>query len=241
MPRFSVRATSLLAVLLAAAPAHASVALTFDDGYQSAWDVARPVLQQRGLPATFFIISGRLGGKHLTPLELRALAADGFEIGSHTVDHRRLTRLPADVAEVEMTQSKAELEAIIGEPVVDLAYPYGDYDAAVEARCLAIYLTCRAFGPGAVNVPGFDRGAVRAFGVDANVSARQVRAWMELGRAPDTLVVLVYHQLGDPPKAPYGHSARSYASEMQYLSASGIPVVCMRDVAVSGGTSARRG
>jgi peptidoglycan/xylan/chitin deacetylase (PgdA/CDA1 family) len=38
-----------------------SIAITFDDGYADTFDVAAPLLSQKGIPATVFVVSGALG------------------------------------------------------------------------------------------------------------------------------------------------------------------------------------
>lgn len=64
------------------------VALTFDDGpTQIGVDAVLPVLQERGIRATFFLVGGALE-KNL-PLGAR-IAADGHEIGNHTYTHQRM-------------------------------------------------------------------------------------------------------------------------------------------------------
>src|SRR6185369_8893645 len=40
------------------------VALTFDDGFASAIEVAAPMLAARGMPATIFCVAGYLGGRN---------------------------------------------------------------------------------------------------------------------------------------------------------------------------------
>jgi len=93
------------------------VAVTFDDGYLSVLRLGLPILDKLGWPATIFVptdfIGGDLpmswagidrwvGGEHereLLPLdweELKALADHGWEVGSHTCSHPRLTELDDD-------------------------------------------------------------------------------------------------------------------------------------------------
>src|SRR5205814_8341026 len=61
----------------------------------------------------------------LTTEQLRGLRDAGMEIGAHTVNHPILSRLPAVHARREIADSKARLEAILGERVSLFAYPNG--------------------------------------------------------------------------------------------------------------------
>jgi hypothetical protein len=80
-----------------------------------------------------------IGGPHeseLTPMsweELRALAAHGWEIGSHTGSHPHLTQIDDASLESELTRSKAACERELKAPCTSLAYPYGDVDDRVVA------------------------------------------------------------------------------------------------------------
>ncbi|MFH0794036.1 MAG: polysaccharide deacetylase family protein, partial [bacterium] len=52
-------------------------------------------------------------------------------IGSHTVTHRLLARLPSEEARNELSKSRAALEDIIGAPIRWLCYPRGNLSHAV--------------------------------------------------------------------------------------------------------------
>lgn len=183
-------------------PARALV-ITFDDGYADNHEVARPILQRHGLPATFYIATGFLDGgrmfndtvieavrrcpravldvrslgvqglgelalgdvqqrrqaigvllsalKYLpsqqrsiavlqlaelagAPMpddlmmrsdDVRALRRAGMTIGAHTVSHPILSGLAPEVATQEISQSRQQLESLLGERVAHFAYPNG--------------------------------------------------------------------------------------------------------------------
>jgi peptidoglycan/xylan/chitin deacetylase (PgdA/CDA1 family) len=135
-------------------PHRRTLAVTFDDGFRSVFELAFPVLDRLGLPATLFVPTGLIGsdrpmswaglqgwlaGAHaaeLVPLgwdELRRLADAGWEIGSHTRTHRRLPTLTDDELREELTASRARLEQELGAPCRSLAYPFGEADERVVA------------------------------------------------------------------------------------------------------------
>jgi peptidoglycan/xylan/chitin deacetylase (PgdA/CDA1 family) len=109
-------------------------AITFDDGCETDWTEAAPVLRERGFGATFFVIAGSLGRRgHLTPAQLRELAGAGFDIGSHSLTHRMLPALAPSELELELAGSRARLEDAAGVRVAHLSCPHGRWSPAVAA------------------------------------------------------------------------------------------------------------
>jgi peptidoglycan/xylan/chitin deacetylase (PgdA/CDA1 family) len=108
------------------------VVITFDDGCESDWVVAAPHLLDAGFGATFYVVSGWIGGRgFLSAPQLRELAAAGFEVGSHSASHPFLTEVDAETLRRELTGSKRALEDIIGRPVTHLSCPGGRTSRAV--------------------------------------------------------------------------------------------------------------
>jgi peptidoglycan/xylan/chitin deacetylase (PgdA/CDA1 family) len=121
-----------------------SLALTFDDGYESLWTFARPVMLKAGFTGTIFVITdyiGRLntwdvnlGGKlfrHLDWNQIRDFIRHGFEIGSHTASHPDLTSLSDWRLKDELIRSKAVLEDKTDKPVRFLSFPFGRHNRRV--------------------------------------------------------------------------------------------------------------
>jgi len=72
------------------APASKRVALTFDDGPDEMTLRYLDVLDDLGVPATFFLL-GELADKH--PELVREYQKRGHQVGGHGYDHQRFTRL----------------------------------------------------------------------------------------------------------------------------------------------------
>jgi peptidoglycan/xylan/chitin deacetylase (PgdA/CDA1 family) len=89
----------------------------------------------------------------LSPDEVDRLGAGNVvEIGAHTVSHPMLSGLSAAKQEMEIGDSKTQLEAIIKRPVTSFAYPYGSLDDYTpETKRL---VRAAGFASACSNVPG---------------------------------------------------------------------------------------
>jgi peptidoglycan/xylan/chitin deacetylase (PgdA/CDA1 family) len=243
-------------------------AVTFDDGYRDNLEVALPILERHGVPATVFVTTdfvdgiGRPSGERLrqsfaslwdrglgssawtgigvkaiddlagevlehpgslerlatlafslpgfeaTVVErlllavdrlagdvgtsismldwagVRALASRGVEIGSHSVSHPILSRIPDDRARLEVVASKARLEREIGRPVVGFAYPNGhaaDFTAADVGRLRAAGYRYACAADRGVNRSGCDPFRLLRIGV-GDYGASTLDLKLALGR-----------------------------------------------------------
>jgi peptidoglycan/xylan/chitin deacetylase (PgdA/CDA1 family) len=174
-------------------------ALTFDDGLRSILDVADE-LSQRRIPATVFLVSGRMGGDNGWPgqprmiprapllawSDLDALATAGFQFGAHGQTHRRFDQCDDQALENELRGSRDAIEQKLGRPCPLLAYPYGlatervrraaarHFDAAVGTR-----LDLATAHDDAFDLARIDSHYLRSHGALERLLADRARAWLQ--------------------------------------------------------------
>ena len=101
---------------------------SWDDGHVLDLRLA-DLLDRHGIAGTFYVAprSHEIpAGERLDDARLRALAAR-FEIGGHTLTHRRLPTLDAATARHEIRAGRDAIEQAIGRPVTTFCYPGGSY------------------------------------------------------------------------------------------------------------------
>jgi peptidoglycan/xylan/chitin deacetylase (PgdA/CDA1 family) len=116
----------------AAAAVRTVLSFTFDDGDVDQLAAAR-VLHRYGLHGTFYIITGAVGAPNYVTLpDLHTLAAEGDEIGGHTVSHVELPHVTVAEARRQVCDGR-DILLKWGFHVTSFAYPGGVYSPATEA------------------------------------------------------------------------------------------------------------
>jgi peptidoglycan/xylan/chitin deacetylase (PgdA/CDA1 family) len=113
--------------------------ITFDDGEQSQYHSALPLLAEHGIMATYFVTPGLINtaAKFLGWGELRALQAAGHSIQSHGWSHKFLTFCSEAELAHELSASKQSLEDNLGSAVEEISVPGGRWNRRAIAACAA--------------------------------------------------------------------------------------------------------
>src|SRR5215831_12999969 len=84
------------------------VMINFDDGRKSQLIYAKPILDEYGFKASFFIICGRVGTDRslMNWQDIAELKKDGMDIESHSMTHINLNRLSTKALKNEIAGSK---------------------------------------------------------------------------------------------------------------------------------------
>ncbi|MBI1722490.1 MAG: polysaccharide deacetylase family protein [Gemmatimonadetes bacterium] len=118
--------------------------ITFDDGYRSVNEQARPVLEERGLAGCCFVTTDLLGTdrrlahdeespvrEHLALMSWDAIAdlrGAGWSVGGHTATHVRLSACDDGELREELERSLAALRNRLGLQTAAMAYTFGQPD-----------------------------------------------------------------------------------------------------------------
>ncbi|BAJ00144.1 polysaccharide deacetylase family protein [Shewanella violacea] len=123
--------------------AEKTVVITFDDGYKSVAETASPILKEYGFPYTLFVSIEPIKAKYRGMMsweELIKLSKEGAEIANHSWGHEHLIRKLAGETEPQwilrteknILDSEAEIRKATGQDHKMFAYPYGEYNQALE-------------------------------------------------------------------------------------------------------------
>jgi peptidoglycan/xylan/chitin deacetylase (PgdA/CDA1 family) len=161
------------------------VLITFDDGRMNQLTYGVPILKKYGFTATFFVVKkwvASSSSSFMHAAQIRQLAADGYDIESHTTNHMMLYRFHSKSTgkyetyasmKTRMWESTNGMRTWMADklgisPVIALAYPGGGFDTYTwklvqEAGYLLAFTTndgyVRYKGQNQYDLPRFNTGA----------------------------------------------------------------------------------
>ncbi|MGD0090129.1 MAG: polysaccharide deacetylase family protein [Planctomycetota bacterium] len=190
----------------------AALSLSFDDGRWSQTANGFPLLDAHGVKATFYVTPRAVEQK---PDPWRRAAANGHELGNHTVTHPcsgnfawcrknaledyTLERLERD----EILGANAALERLLGVRPVTFAYPCGQtYVGRGENVCSYVplvakhFLVGRGFMGETANDPAFcDLAQVPGIGLDG-LTFEEMKTWLDGAVQQGSWLIFAGHDIG---------------------------------------------
>ena len=102
--------------------------ITFDDGMLSQYTNGKPILDKYNFKATFYIICNSVDKENrMNWNNIQTLEEEGYEIGSHSMNHKKLSKLSEEEIRYEIIESKRCLQEN-GLNVTSFSFPYNDGD-----------------------------------------------------------------------------------------------------------------
>ncbi|THJ67356.1 hypothetical protein E8P82_04410 [Arthrobacter echini] len=210
------------------------VSITFDDGWQSVYDRALPLLDQHGFRSTQYVNPSSLETPNfMTGAEVRELHEAGHEIASHSYEHVDLTSIGADRLDEEMRRSKEVLTSA-GLGTDDLAVPYGRSDPQVDWYATRYFGLVRGTDDGINTAQNLEPHNLKVFYVTDETTTAELNEALAATSRVNGWLILVYHQIATPDATGIEEntiaSDRSpitsdvFAEQLQLIDDSGIEV-----------------
>jgi peptidoglycan/xylan/chitin deacetylase (PgdA/CDA1 family) len=120
-------------------PAGKPIVISFDNGYESQYREALPVIRAMGWVGVENLQLAGLGPSQggISEREVRALLAAGWELDTQGYDHADLPALTPSELHFQVSVARARIRALYHVPANWFCYPSGQYDSAVIAAVKA--------------------------------------------------------------------------------------------------------
>jgi peptidoglycan-N-acetylglucosamine deacetylase len=189
-----------------------AVVLTYDDALNVHLDNAIPLLDSLGLKGTFYIIGSSQVLKNRME-EWRKAAANGHELGNHTLFHPCSSQMPGrewvskdhDLSNYTLGQIMDEismenvlLQAIDGKTERTFAYACGDMNAgnvSFKEQAAKIFPAARGVGAGMHKINDIDLANVDCYMINGEPGDKLV-ALVKQAMQTNSLVVFLFHGVG---------------------------------------------
>ncbi len=204
----------------------AAVCLTYDDGFPSQLDTAIPLLNRLNFSGTFYI-DGQSATLDSRMNEWRQAAANGHELGNHTLFHPCLAETRGEKREWLADAYKMEkytveqflkechianvlLKAVDGNSQRSFAYTccdtyVGENESLLEPLT-QLFPSARSIGPTPTSMQDVNVMDVPSFAL-LNHSAEEMIEQVRIAEKHGTFVVFLFHGVGDShlPVSPEAH------------------------------------
>jgi peptidoglycan/xylan/chitin deacetylase (PgdA/CDA1 family)/glycosyltransferase involved in cell wall biosynthesis len=119
--------------------------LTFDDGYANIISNVLPLTEKYRFKGVLFLLGdfsvtanfwdkdeAVSSAQLMTTADKAEFVNRGWEIGAHTMSHPHLTEINDEKVKFELTQSRKNIEEVLGTRVISFAYPFGSRNEKVK-------------------------------------------------------------------------------------------------------------
>jgi peptidoglycan/xylan/chitin deacetylase (PgdA/CDA1 family) len=200
----------------------AVVSITFDDGYESAYQNALPILEKAHIKGTWYIITKTVDHKsYITTAQLKDLANRGQEIGSHTQTHPHLATLTLAQQKKEISGSVEDLRSLGINPT-SFAYPYGQYnDDSFTALKDAGLKNARTTSE---TMSGRDPYRLQGLSLTSKTTFDEIEHAIKQAQAQGTWVILTFHRVDDSSDGEINVSSKLLQRIVDYITENHIQV-----------------
>ncbi len=214
------------------------ISVTFDDGFESMYSAAIPLLQKYGIHSTQYVLAGKFDDPlYVSAGQVGKMQQAGHEIACHTMTHSDLTKLDDARLDYELHQCKTVLTSRFG-VINDFASPYGSANTRTIAAIGRYFDSQRNTNGDPTNgvtnadvntADNFDRYNIIGVTVRHNTSVEELKQLVAFAKSYNGWVVLTYHQADEGSGSQFGVDPGKLERQFDYLSRTDVRIVTMHE------------
>ncbi len=206
--------------------------LTFDDGLKSQYEIAFKEMKDYKIRGTLFLLAnwqGLFEGRELMSFDnAKEMQNNGWEIGSHTLDHISLTILSDEEMKEELKKSREILENE-GFEIKTIAFPFGSYNKKVIEETKKDYLASRPMKDGFNSIENPDFYKLKSKWIMKKHSSEEICSWIKKANENGLWLILDFHNIGEE-QTPWDFSERKFKEVLECIKNEGIEVKTIKEV-----------
>jgi len=177
------------------------ITISFDNGYESTYTKALPILKRYGLPAAAFITTDNVGEKDYMGLkQLKILKEAGWEIGLHNTPKLHLASIPKTNIYTELYSSKQTLQEW-GFPANSFAVAHEgiaceETDKRLWKNIKDIYKVSRGCELG-LNKRPFPQHDLKSIVLTNDTKIEEIKRWIDKCIEEKAWLILTFHRIGE--------------------------------------------
>jgi peptidoglycan/xylan/chitin deacetylase (PgdA/CDA1 family) len=217
------------------------VTVTFDDGWESIYSEAAPIMGQYQIASTQYILPSQFNApQYMSVGQALSMRQAGHEITSHTYTHANLTKLSDKQIKEELDTSIEVLKKfdLIDEDNLNFAAPLGATDSRVMSHVESRFASTRNvmgdlgkdISGNDMTLPGkLDRYNITGYTVGQYTTDEQFQGALNYAKKHNAWFIPIYHQIDDSGDK-YSVTPETFERHMKMIKASGIKTGTMREV-----------
>lgn len=208
------------------------VTLTFDDGLKSQYEIAFKEMQKYNYGGSLFLLAN--GQRFFEDRELmtfeeaREMQNNGWEIGSHTLNHLVLTILSDEEVKEELEKSKELLEDE-GFEIKTIAFPFGSYNKEISDETKKYYCASRSMEDGFNPIENLTFYDLKSKWAGKMHSSEEVCSWIKQANDEGVWLILTFHNIGEE-QTLWDFSGPKFKEVLECIKDEGIAIKTIKEM-----------
>lgn len=215
------------------------ITVTFDDGWETTYTIAAPILTRDGIHSTQYLVTSLLDNPaYLSLPQVKALQAHGQQIACHTVSHPDLTKISATELNYQLRGCQQYFAQKHFGTIQDFAAPYGHTNPAVIKGIGQVFRSERNTNGDLSNgitdadvnlADNTNPHDIIGVTVHSDTTVAQLQEAADYTVAHNGWLVLTYHQ-SEEAGSKFSLNSNTLKKQLDYLSSTPVRIVTMGQV-----------